>query len=158
MPGAELEWILDTGTGNDLCPAGTAGTRIKKDTMMSIETANGIVKPDTAVSIGLDKLDEDADCVELAQTVHALSVGRRCAQHGYSFHWDAFESKPMFKGPNGDYVELTVENFVPLIKSGVRPAAGGSRRKVQCMAAKAAPGAGGNAAGEPACTRHTPSS
>ena len=79
------DWILDTGTGNDLCPRGTPGRRVNKDSMMALETANGIVQPDASVTVSIDALNEDAECVELAQTVTALSIGRRCVEHGYGF-------------------------------------------------------------------------
>ena len=41
----DLEWVLDTGTENDLCPARTVGWRIKSGTMIALETASGIVHP-----------------------------------------------------------------------------------------------------------------
>ena len=57
------EWILDKGTGNDLCPTGTTGVHSQCNTSCSIETANGIVHPDSKVTVNLDALDEEADAL-----------------------------------------------------------------------------------------------
>ena len=75
-------FVLDTGTGNDLCPKDQVGERTRRNDSLTIETANGIVRPDTKVTVALDALDEEADCIELDNTVRALSIGRRCAAHG----------------------------------------------------------------------------
>ena len=76
------EWVLDTGSGNDLCPKGTLGQRIKGGTNVTLETAMGKTHSDTVIKVALDDLDEDSHCVELPHTGPALSVGRRCAAHG----------------------------------------------------------------------------
>ena len=57
---AVADWVLDTGPGNDLCPTGTPGQRIATYSMMALETANGIVQPDTSVTVAIDALNEDA--------------------------------------------------------------------------------------------------
>ena len=71
----------------------------------------------------------------LEQTVRALSLGRRCAEHGYSFRWDAWAQVPVFIRPDGVEVPIKVENFVPCIVNSDGAAPPRERRRVHCMPA-----------------------
>ena len=125
------EWVIDTGTGNDLCRKGIKGVRTARNAKIVVDTANGPVEPDTQVTVALDALNEDADCIELPDTINALTVGRRCAAHGYGFYWEPWHQKPTFLKPDGDHVDIKVTGYVPstLISSGQSPA--GNRRRIR---------------------------
>ena len=78
---------MDTGTGNDLCQMDQKGVSSTGDSVL-LETANGVVSTTSRTMVPLDVLGEDADCIALERTVRALSIGRRCVEHGYSFSWE----------------------------------------------------------------------
>ena len=82
----EVEWILDTGTGNDLCPIDQPGKQ-NIGAPILLNTANGVVSATATTTVALDILTEDSDCIALHRTVRALSIGRRCVEHGYEFSW-----------------------------------------------------------------------
>ena len=130
----QTEWILDTGTGNDLCPATQVGVEYSGAPML-LETANGVVPATLRSTVALNSLDEDADCIVLEQTVRALSLGRRCAEHGYSFRWDPWAAEPVFIRPDGVEVPIKVENFVPVVVNSDGKASTRDRRRVHCMPA-----------------------
>ncbi|CAK0849503.1 unnamed protein product, partial [Prorocentrum cordatum] len=131
---ADREWALDSGTGNDLAPPGMQGRRRHREDLCALETANGILNPTETVTVGLPELDEDAEVIELPNTLPALSLGRRCAQHGYDFHWPACADKPTFLKPTGEPVDIGVQNFVPVVCTRAdKPT--GDRRHVRCMPA-----------------------
>merc|ERR1712194_313328 len=90
------ELVLDTGTANDICPKGTVGLRVRRNDLCRLETANGVVQPKFANKVEIEALGESTDFVELDHTVAALTVGRRCAAHGYHFEWKPFTDAPTF--------------------------------------------------------------
>ena len=78
----KVEWILDTGTGNDLCPIDQPGKQ-NIGAPILLNTANGVVSATATTTVALDILVGDSDCIALDRTVRALSIGRRCVEHGY---------------------------------------------------------------------------
>ena len=63
----------------------------------------------TLVTVALDVLKEDADCLELKHTVPALSIGRQCAAYGYRFTWEPWALAPTFLTPEGEAVDIEVK-------------------------------------------------
>lgn len=55
-----------------------------------------------------------------------LSMGRRCVEDGYSFHWPVGSSSPYFVTPNGDTVTLTVDHYIPFLGGHARTVPGGA--------------------------------
>ena len=102
-----------------------------------LETANGLVPTMDRNCVAINSLNEDADCLVLESTVHALSPGRRCAEHGYTFRWEPWASEPTLLRPDGIAVSLKVENFVPLLVDTGEVTATTDRRHVRCMPAQA---------------------
>ena len=51
----------------------------------------------------------------MEQTPAVLSIGRRCMQQGYSFHWPASKS-PYFVKPGGEKIVCDVHAFVPYVR------------------------------------------
>ena len=132
----EVEWILDTGAGNDLCPSTQPGQRFQGPPVM-LETANGLVPTTERSTVALNSLNENADCLVLKSTVHALSLGRRCAEHGYQFHWEPWANEPTLIRPDGVRVPIKVENYVPVIVNTDRDTMTQDHRHVHCMPAPA---------------------
>jgi hypothetical protein len=122
-------WLLDTGTGCDLCPLSQPqGQRQLRKDLPIMSTAGGEVEADVSVVVGLEVLEEDSECIGLPCTPHALSVGRRCAQFGYKFQWDPFASVPVMTRPDGSLVQgIRVEHYVPVLDMDTAPAAGRDR-------------------------------
>ena len=50
----------------------------------------------------------------LSNTPPVLSVGKRCMEEGFSFHWPANEA-PYLVGPNGKRHQLEIDNLVPYL-------------------------------------------
>lgn len=113
------EWLLDTGTGYDICPKHQAGKPYAGD-LVTLETANGMVNTKERQMVALDVLEEDSECLVLDLSVRALSVGRRCAEYGYEFSWRPWATEPVLIRPDGTSVDIQVDNFVPyvLVASG----------------------------------------
>ena len=131
------EWILDTGTGNDLCQMDQRGVSSTGDPVQ-LETANGVVSTTSRTTVSLDILQEDCECIALVRSVKAISIGRRCAGHGYGFSWEPRADKPTLIRPDGTEVELECHDFVPYVKTASsrrRHDEVGDRRHVRCMPA-----------------------
>lgn len=52
-----------------------------------------------------------------------LSMGLRCMEHGYQFHWPANSDLPCFMKPDGSTIHMTVENYIPFLDVDATPAA-----------------------------------
>ena len=52
----------------------------------------------------------------LADSPAVLSLGKRCLEDGYSFHWPAGE-QPTFVGPDGKHIPLIVRHNVPYVQT-----------------------------------------
>ena len=97
-------WLADTG-----CPADLVSEKtLPKDAAACIEvaaveqnfdTANGELKADRTVRMQIEGLDDDCDLYVLADTPDVISIGRRCVQLGYGFHWDPWSKKAYFTRP-----------------------------------------------------------
>ena len=88
------EWLLDS---MDFCPPGQCGVRslLTKSEPMAI--ANGLIYLEGKITVALDGLNEQSECVEIDTAVTAISAGRRCQTHGYRFVWEPLASEPTFR-------------------------------------------------------------
>ena len=73
---------MDTGTGADVRQIGGMGVRSAGEGLPRLKTAGGIITPSSTVKCGIDLMEEDVECLELQDTVNALSMGKRCAKYG----------------------------------------------------------------------------
>ncbi len=118
-------WLVDTGCGHDL-----ASKKALKDlahlfedagTPVTFTTANGKTKADKTIYMNLGDFDEEITPYLLASTPCVLSVGRRCREYGYSFHWIGGKW-PFFVAPKqpGEkqpkIILLTVVDDIPYYK------------------------------------------
>ncbi|CAK0813605.1 unnamed protein product, partial [Prorocentrum cordatum] len=122
MPSAtdnDAEWaVADTGVGDDLLGAQTAvqfGDAHHRTDLHQLATANGTIAPDTTAVVGLERLGEDTEAVVLPGRINALSIGRRCAEYGYTFTWNPFEDKPVRLAPDGTPLDVRVDHYVPMV-------------------------------------------
>ena len=81
---------------------------------LTLNTANGEITVTEVVSLQCVPLGEEVAPFILDDTPSVLSVGRRCLDGGYSFHWPSFRT-PYFVTPKGKVVKLQVEGYVPYL-------------------------------------------
>ena len=78
--------VVDTGTGQDLTDSPGPGQSVNVADLPQLDTANGLVQPDSACRTQVTALNEVAEFVLLQHSnVKAVSVGRRYVLHGYGF-------------------------------------------------------------------------
>ena len=88
----------------------------------SLLTANGVFQATDQAKVNAPILGADIRPHVLDGSPAVVSVGQRCIDAGWSFHWPAF-SRPYFKKPDGTKVKLEVDDYVPYLPSstGVPP-------------------------------------
>ena len=125
---AEIAWIADTGSAQDL----VCSKMIPDDVVyhspepLELITANGSQSADQQASVHIDCIDKEVHPYVLPDTPAVISVGMRCIQDGWDFVWKSF-SRPYFKKKDGTKIKLEVKDFVPYLPSrdGQVPAAVG---------------------------------
>ena len=114
-------WLADTGCGYDLVAtkhvAKFTGKTKQSDNPIMFNTANGNTYATTDILLRVEELDEDVEPYVLDSTPAVLSVGRRCVDFGYAFHWPPGSHKPYFVTPRGKRIELVVQDYVPYVKT-----------------------------------------
>ena len=114
------KWLMDTGSGLDL--VSKSDVRNMKHMVVSSEnpvmlaTANGITSVDQEIALRVEALDETIKPFVLESTPSVLTVGWRCMELGYEFHWLP-RSAPTFTCPDGRIITLDVEDYVPYLNS-----------------------------------------
>jgi hypothetical protein len=117
-------WVMDTGCGHDLISEKLArgfGTLVAREEgrkrKIVFNTANGRIATSTVVPMNCEILDAVVTPFVLPDTPSVLSIGYRCMELGYSFHWKAGKN-PVLVTPGGKVVCLAVEKNVPLLRVG----------------------------------------
>ena len=113
-------WILDSGAGEDLIgrqyySANALGQAVQQDVGMTLETANGDVEVDSRLPVRSSALGGVLNPWLCDETPAVISLGRACAERGYSFTWKANEAAPTFTDENGNNVDIEVVRFVPFV-------------------------------------------
>ena len=103
-------WIADTGSGHDLIGGADVSSLLlsnasKVEDAVELHTAKGVTFVDTCVPIQVAKLGEVVSPLLMESCPAVLSVGRRCMEAGYAFHWPAYGS-PFFVRPDGASVVM----------------------------------------------------
>ena len=122
----------------DLCPAGQHGMRsLLLTKTKSFATANCLITPEAKITVKLNALNEESECIEMNTSVRAISVGRRCQMHGYRFVWEPWASVPSFQTPEGEFEDVKSHNFVPCIftSTALPQTVSTGLRRVCCMPA-----------------------
>ena len=77
--------------------------------------ANGLVALKTEVCFNIRKLKQTTSAIIGGNMPDLLSVGYRCQELGFAFHWEP-KSTPYFVLPNGKTeVDLHVDHYVPYL-------------------------------------------
>ena len=111
-------WLADTGASVDaidkrhLSQQGRK-TIVKMEKSISFDTAAGSITVDASVPLQSKSIGE-IDAVLLKDSPAVITVGRRCMEQGYSFHWDPFKP-PVITHPDGTKVTCVVENYCPYV-------------------------------------------
>ena len=125
---AEIAWIADTGSAQDL----VCRKMIPEDLVyhshepLELITANGSQSADPHASVHIVCIDKEVQPYVLPDTPAVLSVRLRCIQDGLDFAWKKI-SRPYFKKRDGNKIKLEVKDYVPYLpsKDGQVPAAVG---------------------------------
>ena len=122
-----LEFLADTGSEEDLIseadramyfgeePIGNATRQV------NLITANGNVRGDKSVRIDFPEFGKELEFYVLASTPPVCSVGRRCMEDGYEFHWYP-KKPPYFVAPNGQRLRCRMRGMVPVLGGGAMAA------------------------------------
>ena len=118
-------WIADTGCGYDLIQLdevmrNKVVKRPCKGEPIRLDTANGLVEIKEQVALHVPEINEEVRACVLEATPAVLSVGRRCMEHGYAFHWEPGRA-PILVCPGGNILHLGVEHYVPYLSRGTVP-------------------------------------
>ncbi|KAI4258793.1 MAG: hypothetical protein L6R35_007468, partial [Caloplaca aegaea] len=114
-------WIVDTGAGSDII----GRNLIRKswlphvtdmDTTYRVSTANGVTEVDKKMDLYVPVLREVVQPMVMDENPPLMSVGKRCMEHDYEFHWYPKQA-PYFISPDKETITLEVENSVPLLRS-----------------------------------------
>ena len=113
-------YIVDSGAGLDLIQERDL-TKAEKKRVQTLRvpqpviTANGETLGTKTIQVALES-GEIADALILKDTPAVLSLGKRCVDQGYDFHWCGSQNKnPVLITPQGKEITLVVENYVPII-------------------------------------------
>ena len=125
---AEIAWIADTGSAQDLvCSKMTPEDLVyHSHEPLELIPANGSQSADQQASVHIDCIDKEVQPYVLPDTPAVISVGTRCIQDGWGFVWKSF-GRPYFKKQDGTKIKLEVKDYVPYLpsKDGQVPAAVG---------------------------------
>ena len=125
---AEIAWIADTGSAQDLVCSKMIPEEVVYHSPEPLEliTANGSQSADQQASVHIDCIGKEVHPYVLPDAPAVISVGMRCIQDGWDFVWKSF-SRPYFKKKDGTKIKLEVKDFVPYLPSrdGQVPAAVG---------------------------------
>ena len=117
-------WIMDTGCGHDLVKESlvegyqtTCEYNGDKQRKIVFATANGKVSSQRVVPMRCNILNTVVAPYALPETPSVLSIGLRCMEQGYSFHWRAGQLLVLVT-PCGSVVPLDVERNVPVLRVG----------------------------------------
>ena len=111
-------WVADSGSGNDLISrkflSAKDEKRIKASNPVTLNTANDTVVTSEVIPMKMSLTKEKIQPLVLKSVPPVMSIGRRCLQNGWEFHWYA-DCEPYFVTPDGKFVMLRVDQFVPLL-------------------------------------------
>eukprot|EP00971_Amphidinium_carterae_P333407 6468158-Amphidinium_carterae.3 len=114
--GVQRRWICDSGAGIDLIGRKSVWMCEQESMRFDVgerrlRTANGTTTADSSVVCELEGMNMSLNPLVLDECPPVMSLGRRIAQ-GFKFVWDKEECTLIT--PNGDRVNLQVENHVPV--------------------------------------------
>ena len=118
-----VEFLADTGSEEDLISQYDQQSFFPEASVVdatkpvSLITANGPVLGDKSVNLTIPELGQSLECYVLENTPPVCSVGRRCMDEGFDFHWYAGKP-PYFVTPDGKKLRCKMKGRVPVIGEG----------------------------------------
>ena len=112
-------WLAGTGCPYDLVQTSTL-SRINRRQRhparapTELETANGKVTAKTTCAMKIGGLNENIEPYCLESTPDVITLGYRCMEIGYSFHWPTGQ-RPYFLSPTNEKIKLEAINYVPYL-------------------------------------------
>ena len=111
---------MDTGCKYDLTtlasvPPALSDHIVKARVPACLNTANGEANCDWVVWQQIGELGEEVDPYILDSTPDVLSIGRRCVESGYEFHWTAYSLAPTLVRPDGHVITLVSRDCCPYL-------------------------------------------
>ena len=82
---------------------------------LTSSTANGLVSCEYVVRQQVGEFEEVAEPYLLDATPDVLSIGRRCVEDGYEFHWAPFSLHPAITTAQGTVVKLISRDCCPCL-------------------------------------------
>jgi len=115
-------WLIDSGCGWDLVDKRNVthlGNLMESISVgPKLWTANGVVQPDSQVPIFIPVLGTTYVPLVMQDSPDVLSLGRRCMEEGYGFHWEATNPHhPYLVTPSGCRVDLMVDHYCPYLEA-----------------------------------------
>ena len=117
---AGIQFLADTGSEEDLISkhdhqAFFSDIQVQNASKpVSLITANGPVQGDKSVSLKIPEFSNVLECYLLESTPRVCSVGRRCMDEGYGFHWYPGQA-PYFVTPEGRKLRCKMKGGVPVL-------------------------------------------
>jgi hypothetical protein len=90
----------------------------------NFDTANGSLPADQTTSMQVEGLPEELNPYVLENTPDVISIGKRCVQLGYGFHWEPWSLKPYLilpKAQGGGRINLVSIGDVPYLADTWNP-------------------------------------
>ena len=91
-------------------------TLTKSCSPTTVFTGNGEVQTSEEATVYVKELDICLTMKALEDTPAALSLGKLCDEHGYSYEWINGQTPHLIK--NGIRIQCNTENFVPIVVPG----------------------------------------
>ena len=118
--GAPDAIIGDTGSGVHIVgrqelPKGYARNVKCANHTFRLNTANGRIKTKSVIDLKSVAINRPFEAVILDDSPCAISLGRFCIDHGYSFYWPRGSTAPYLIDERGRRVIFEVDNYVPYV-------------------------------------------
>ena len=115
----KIAWLIDTGSPFDIASVEALGATACEAAERlrcgaDLLTANGPTSCKEFIRMQVKQLQENIQPLLLKKSPFVLSVGIRCMELGYDFHWPAYKN-PYFILPDGRKGNLGVVNNVPYL-------------------------------------------
>ncbi len=112
-------WLMDTGSGLDIVTrARLAGCElyVSRNDDITLMTANGELDANEEICLYVASITSDITLTVLDDSPDVQSLGKRCIEDGFGFHWEPHSLTPYLVEPGtGRHIRLIVENFCPYL-------------------------------------------
>jgi hypothetical protein len=116
-------WLADAGCGYDLVQTsmveelgGQSLFRLREPKYL--QTANGVTSLHHEITMCIPQLDEFTEILRMRNTLSVISIGKRCVEMGYCFHWPPYSESSFFVKPDGTRAICLVKNNIPYLEGG----------------------------------------